>query len=237
MSFGFENLIKRKDFKMEEIVMENIVPKQPVTKTWNYVEKQKRHVTHHSITLTGKRFSHAAEVREAGQAMKQRTDLNLENVKAVNSYYGLSRNIAAVIILAILAFVAFFGALAMVQVAIDEWDSEMEPAAFLFFIIPVLFIIFACNAYKKVKPAFILEIETVVPMGQVVSNRFAYGTATVDFSKKKHDVLLYVFLIVCFPIGIIYLLSKSKNNKYIFEMDEATGMEIVDTIGALLIKE
>ena len=222
---------------MEEIVMENIVPKEKFSKTWNYVEKQNRHVTHHTISICGKRFSHQAEVREASQAMKQRTDFNLDNVKSVNSYYGLSRNMAAVIICALIAVIAIVAAIGVFAGSAASGEEEMAPVAFVFVIIAALFGVLAFFIYKKIKPAFILEIETVIPMGQIVSNRFAYGSATVDFGKKKHSPIFYLFLIVCFPVGIIYLLTKNKSNKYIFEMDEATGMEIVDTIGAYLIKD
>ena len=219
---------------MEEIIMENIVPsKEKFTKTWNFVEKQNRHVTHHTFSICGKRFTHQAEIKEASQAMKQRTDFNLDNVKTVNSYYGLSRNIALVVILAVIAAFALIFAL----VGIGTGGEEAAPVSIVFIIIAALLGVVAFLVYKKIKPAFILEIETVIPKGQIVSNRFAYGSATINFGKKKLNPIFYLFLIVCFPIGIIYLLTHNKSNKYIFEMDEATGMEIVDTIGEYLIKD
>ena len=200
-------------------------------KSWQYTEKYNKHETHHTLSIQGKRFTHTAEIKEASQAMKQRTDFNLDNVRQVNSYYGLSRNIVAVVLLVLLAIACF-------ALVIAGFAGEMMPLGFVGLVLVALFILLAVLVYKRIKPAFILEIETAVPMSTLTTNAFAYGSATVNFGKKKHSPLFYLILVVLWPIGILYLLFGRKGgNKYKFIMDPETGMDIVDTIGSYLIQE
>ena len=79
---------------------------EKLSKTWSFTEKNNKHTTYHTFTIQGKRFSHQAELREAAQSYRQRTDFNLDNVYAVNSYYGVTRNLVGTVILAILAAIA-----------------------------------------------------------------------------------------------------------------------------------
>ncbi len=215
---------------MEEKIVEQGAQAK-LSKTWTYTEKLNKHVTHHTLSIQGKRFSHQAEIKEASQMMRQRTDFNLDNVRAVNSYYGLSRNIVLTIILAILALAGLV--LAVVGIAGDAGIALLIVGL----VVAAVFALLAVLVYRKTKPAFILEIETAVPMGETKTNSFAYGSASINFGKKRHSFLFYIFLIVLFPIGILYLLFHSKGNKYKFAMDAETGLDIVDTIGQYLIKE
>ena len=203
-----------------------------LSKTWSFTEKNNKHTTYHTFTIQGKRFSHQAELREAAQSYRQRTDFNLDNVYAVNSYYGVTRNIVGTVILAILAALA---AIAAIVNLANEGDMPITIGAF---VVAAALGFFAYLVYKKIKPSFILEIQTVLPNnGKIDAQNFTFGTPTVNFGKKALNPLLVIMLIVLWPIGIIYLLTQAKGNKYKFEMDEATGLEIVDTIGAYLIKE
>ena len=201
------------------------------SKSWSFTEENKKHVTYHTFTIAGKRFSHQAEVREAAHSYRQRTDFNLDNVNSVNSYYGLSRNVVGTAILAILAVAGFAG-------GIYGLFSDMGPASFAILAVGALFALFSYLTYKNASPSFMLEIETVVPQGQLKKQSFAYGNADASFGKKGPGLIGGLFLLIFFPIGILYLISRSnKGNKYKFKMDEQTGLEIVDTIGARLIEE
>lgn len=218
-------------------------------KTWSFTEKNNKHTTYHTFTIQGKRFSHQAELKEAAQSYRQRTDFNLDNVYAVNTYYGVTRNLVGTIILAILAVLAAILAIANFVGGANSGPSygsyyEPTPASAEFPIMGVVFLVvaaalafFAYLVYKKITPSFILEIQTVLPKGERATQNFTYGTPSVNFGKQATNPLLAIVLIVLWPIGILYLLTHAKGNKYKFEMDEATGLEIVDTIGAHLIKE
>ncbi len=202
------------------------------TKTWCYSEKNNKHVTNHKLTVSKNRFTHEAQVKEASQAMKQRTDISLKNVNSVNAYYGLSRNIRGTIIAALIAVLAFIGAIAM-------FASESTVVGVVLIVVAALLGLLAWLIYRTIKPAFILEIETLLPPGTAKNNAFAYGSATVSFGKKHHSAFFYLMLVVVWPIGIVYLLthSRAKGNKYKFEMSPEVGNEIVDTLGAFLIEK
>ena len=199
-------------------------------KTWSFIEERNKHVTHHTFTIKGKRFSHQAELKELSQSYKQRTDFNLDNVYAVNSYYGVTRNLVAAIILAVLAVIS-------VIFAIVNFVNEVVAAGIALLVVGALFALFAYLAYKKITPSFVLEIQTVIPRGQLDIQNFTYGTPSVSFGKKAITPIQALVLVVLWPLGILYLLTRSKGKKYKFKMDEQTGLDIVDTIGAYLIKE
>lgn len=220
--------------------MEEIFTTQPEaevqdtnSKTWAYSEKNNKHVTKHKITVTKNRFTHEAEISEAAQAMRQRVDISLKNVTSVNAYYGLSRNIRAVIILVLLAVVSLIGgAVAMFS------GKALVGIGVAVIVLAALFGFIAWLVYRKIKPAFVLEIDTVLPAGTVKSNALEYGSASTKIGKKRHSLIFYLFLIVFWPLGVLYVLThRSKGNKYVFEMSPEVGNEIVDTIGAFLIEE
>ena len=221
-------------------------------KSWSFTEKNNKHTTYHTFTIQGKRFSHQTELKEAAQSYRQRTDFNLDNVYAVHSYYGVTRNLVGTIILAVLAVVSAILAIvnfvgggdshspydSYYKVAPDPAPAEFPVAGVIFLVIAAALAFFAYLVYKKIKPSFILEIQTVIPNnGKIIPQNFTFGTPSVNFGKQAMNPLLMIVLIVLWPIGILYLLTQAKGNKYKFEMDEATGLEIVDTIGAYLIKE
>jgi len=210
-------------------------------KSWSFTEKNNKHTTYHTFTIQGKRFSHQAELKEASQSYRQRTDFNLDNVYAVNSYYGVTRNLVGTIILAILAVLSLIVSIMNFVGGGDTGPSyaeaEFPVMGVVFLVVAAVLGVIAYFVYKSIKPSFILEIQTVIPKGQLDTQNFTYGTPSVNFGKKAMNPLLAIVLIVLWPIGIIYLLTQAKGNKYKFEMDEATGLEIVDTIGAHLIKE
>ena len=211
---------------MEEIT--TTIQEELSTRTWNYTEKTNKHVTHHTITVNKKRFTHEAEIKEASQAMRQRTDISLNNVSAVSTYYGLSRNLAAVMICIAFA-VAFF------ILGIVGFVKEAAVLGVIGLILFALMLVIAYFVYKMIKPAFVLELETYIPQSTLRKHSLSYGSASIDFSKKKHSVIFYVFLIVFFPIGIIYLLTRNTKTKYKFVMEPEVGNNIVDTIGPLLL--
>ena len=210
--------------------MTDLIQEELSVKTWKYSEKNNKHVTHHTITVSKERFTHEAEIKEASQAMRQRSDFSVKNVNFVNTYYGLSRNIKLVFILVLATF-------CLVVMGFSRLFSRnrIGSAAFpvIMILIGVALGVLAYFVYKKVKPTFILEIETYIPNSVIRNNAFQYGNATVDFSKKKHSILHYVLV---FP-ALFSLLTKSKSNKYVFVMDPEIGNDIVNTLGPFLLEK
>lgn len=196
---------------MEEINLENVVP---ASKTWNYSEVTNKHVTHHTITLTKDRFTHESEIKETAQAMRQRTDISLKNVNAVTTYYGLSRNLVGAIIAAV------FAVLFLIIAIVGFTSEEMTVLGVVGLIFALILALVAYLIFKRIKPSFYLEIETVINNGILRNTSLAYGNATINLGPKK---------------GIFsFLFRRNKSTKYKFEMDPAVGNNIVDTIGPFL---
>ena len=172
-----------------------------------------KHVTHHTITLTKDGFTHESEIKETAQAMRQRTDLSLKNVNSVTTYYGMSRNIIGTIILALLSVL-------FVIVAIVGFANDTAAVGVVGLIASIIMALVAYLIFKRIKPSFILEIETIITNGILKTTSLSYGNATIDLGKKK---------------GIFsFLFKRNKSAKYKFEMDPAVGNSIVDTIGPFL---
>ena len=196
---------------MEEIKLENVVP---ASKTWNYSEVTNKHVTHHTITLTKDRFTHESEIKETAQAMRERTDVSLKNVNAVTTYYGLSRNIVGAIIAAV------FAVLFLVIAIIGFASEDMVVIGVIGIILCLVLALVAYLIFKKIKPSFYLEIETVINNGILRNTSLAYGNANINLGPKK---------------GLFsFLFKRNKSTKYKFVMDPAVGNDIVDTIGPFL---
>ena len=201
-------------------------------KVWEYSEQTNKHTTYHTIIVTKQRFTHEAQIKDAGQAMRQRTDLSLKEVNSVSTYFGLSRNLVATILMALLA--ALFLVVAIAALATDSSVA----IAVVMLVLAILFVVLAILIYKKIKPSFTLEIETIIRNGLLKQSTLSYGNTAVTLDKKKPSLLTYLFMTVVFPIGIIYLLTrKSKGGKYKFIMAPEVGNEIVDTLGAFLMDE
>ncbi len=195
---------------MEEINLEKVVS---ATKTWQYNEVTNKHVTHHTITLTKDRFTHEAQINETAQAMRQRTDVSLKNVNSVNTYYGLSRNVIGAVIAGVMAALFFI-------IAIIGLTGETKAIGIVGLVFSLGFALIAYLIFKKIKPSFVLEIETIINNGILSSTSLAYGNATVNLGKKK---------------GLLsFLFKRKRSNKYKFEMDPVVGNDIVDTIGPFL---
>lgn len=194
---------------MEEINLEKIVP---ASKTWQYKEITNKHVTNHTITLTKDRFTHESQINEAAQAMRQRTDVSLKNVNSVSTYFGLTRNIIGAIIAGIFSLLFFV-------VSIIGFSNDTTVLGIIGLVLCFGLAFVAYLVYKKIKPSFVLEIQTIINNGILDTTSLSYGNATMNLSKKK---------------GIFSLFKRNKSNKYKFEMDPAVGNDIVDTIGPFL---
>ena len=219
----YENMINNTELNTEKKTSGKI------NKTWHYAEKMNKHVVEHTISVNGNRLTHVSEVNELSQAMKQRSDISLKNLRAVSSYYGFSRNLVAVIILALLAA-------AFLIIGFALMDSAGFGIFLVMFVFAAIFGVIAYILYTIKKPSFVLQIETYDNAKYVVDERLAYGNTSISFGKKKLSYKQILIMVIIPIIGICYLLfrSKKKGNKYKFMMDPETGHDIINTLGELI---
>ena len=206
-------------------ILENSAP--VIDKSWTYTEKNNKTTTYHTISIKGKKFSHIAEIKETARTMRQRSDFNISNVRSVNSFYGTTRNMFGVILCAILAAIA-------VIVAIVMLTDDNTGLGIGLLVLGGILGFAAFMIYKNIKPSFYLEIETVVPMGTLTTNTFIYGNPETDFNKDtKSNVIIDFFKTLFRPLLRLF---KRRGNKYKFEMDPETGLDIIDTLGDYIIQ-
>ncbi len=202
----------------------DVSPTGKFQKTWHYTEKTKKHTINHTIILTKERYTHQTEINTASHAMKSRTDLSVKNVHSVHTFYGLSKNIGLAILMFILAVIAVIGAIASFS------DSTGLGIALLF--VGVLFGVIGYFIYRRIKPAFMLQINTVI-LGKMETNGVTHGNISAAAGvNASHGSGLFALIGNLFRS--IFSFAKPK---YKFEMPPEVGNDIVDTIGALLIEE
>ena len=156
----------------------------------------------------------------------------LENVYSVRAHYSFARNIKAVVLCALLALVALIFAI----VSFSTGDEGIGGAIVLL-IVAVIFGLIAFFIYKRIKPAFFLEIKTYIPKATLTGTCYGYGNYVNNGSNFNDKFLRGPWAIIFFPITIIVKLISVFKGKYRFEMDEATGREIVDAMGEYLVKK
>lgn len=182
-------------------------------KTWNYIEKTKKHTINHTIILTKDRYTHQTEINTASHAMKSRTDLALKNVQSVETFYGISRNIGLAVLLFALAVIGLVLAFAM------------DDGLVLGLVMTLIFGGLGVLILLRVKPAFMLQFNTV---GHLESNGVVHGNVPAAMGAKARVGGLF---------GLIGNLFGIFKPKYKFEMSPEVGYEIVNTIGPFLFEE
>ena len=193
-----------------------------VSKTWKYTETSNKVATHHTLSINGKRLTHIEESKDASHTSKLRTDISLDKVVSVSTYYGTKRNMTAVIFCAVIAFILFV-------IAMTSLMNEGVVFGIIFLLFAVLFGYLAWLNYNNVKPSFALVIETLYPMGNLSNHNFSYGNPDFSFGSTTSNSPFSAF------INSIKKLFKPKS-KYSFEMDAATGEEILNVLGEILIE-
>lgn len=205
---------------MEEVINTQKAPE--AAKTWSYTEKTRKHTVHHTISVTKDRFTHESQVDELSQKMRQRSDVRLDNVNAVHTYFGYKRNILAIILCVLFAIASFI-------FMIHHFVSEQTGFGFVFLILLVAFSLIIYFLFKK-RPSFVLEFETVIPYGTLCAKKLAHGNPTIiDLGNKKRNPIL---ALITWPLHFF-----ARSGVYKLEMPIEVGNEIVDTIGAFLIEK
>ena len=187
-------------------------------KTWNYIEKTKKHTINHTIILTKDRYTHQTEINTASHAMKSRTDLRLKDVHSVDTFYGLSRNIGLAVLLFVVALLGLIGGIIAESFAIG-------------LVAALIFGGLGAWVLLRVKPAFMLQFNTIV-LGHLESNGVTHGNVSAAMGAKARAGGIF---------GLIGNLFRSIfgmfRPKYKFKMPPEVGYDIVDTIGPCLFEE
>ena len=195
-------------------------------KTWCYTEKTNKHTIYHTISLTKERYTHESEIKEVSHAMRSRTDIRMKDVHSVNTFYGLSRNIGLAVFMWILAAFFLLAGIGSFLGGVAEGGSRGNSSGVAMGIIMVVvaafFGVIGYSIYRRIKPAFMLEINTVLGPGSVQSDGVSYGSIAAalgaNASSKRRGLI-------------------RAKNKYKFEMPPEIGHDIIDTIGPLLIDD
>ena len=218
--------------EFNEVAGAEVSPTGKFQKSWHYTEKTNKHTIYHTISLTKERYTHETEIKHASHAMRSRTDISVKDVHSVHTFYGLSRNIGLAVFMWIIA--ALFFIFSIMQFASGaESNGEGSGAVFgiVLLVVAALFGLIGYLIFRRIKPAFMLEINTVLGLGQIQNNGVSYGSvaAALGSAPKKRGFFSALFA----PIRKLF----SGKAKYKFEMPPEVGHDIVDTIGPLLIEE
>lgn len=218
--------IQAEEVKEEEKVQEPALEQEVVvkpTKSWSYTEKTRKVTTEHTLIVSEKRLSHLVEAKSAATTIRQRTDIRLDNVYSVKSGYAVAKNLTGIIVACVLALVSLITAIVM-------FANESTGFGVVLLVVAVIFGLIAFFISKRIKPSFVLEIDAVLPRGQLINNSYAYGNAPFRFGATTAAVAKKA-------VSFFRRLFGANGTKYRFIMSPEVGNDIVDTIGEYLIKD
>lgn len=184
-------------------------PQEKELKTWTYSEKNKKHKVDHTIVVTNKRFIHNAELNEAKQSFKDRTELSVKQIKAVNAFYGKNKKFFGAILCLLIAIASIgYGVFSAYQA---EWN--FGTIHYVLAGVGVLFLIISIILFCRKKISFGLAIDYGASENPYA---ISYGKVTIDTSDKKKK-------------------KRKKKSTYKFTLTQEVANEIVDIIGALIV--
>lgn len=182
-------------------------PQEKEFKTWTYSEKNKKHKVNHTIVVTNKRFIHNTELNEAKQALKNRTEISIKSIKAVNAVYAKNKKFGGAIFTLLLALAGIaVGVLGLFKViALESYINYAALGA------GALFLLISIILFFRKKIAFGLAIDYGASENTYAIN---HGKVVIDTSDKK---------------------KKKKKSSAKFTLSPEVANEIVDIIGALCV--
>ena len=183
-----------------------------IIKSWGYEEKSGNQTVAHTISVTKNRFTHQAEERGATCSLVERTDVDIKNVCRVRTVFGRTRNLLLVV-LGIVLGVAFFAISIINFVNYGEVAGLKDASTPLLAGVLFLLLCLGCCAlaiyfYLNVKPGFSIELDLKSSAGKCAIKQ---GATTAFIAKKASGFKLY--------------------------MPAKVGVEIVQTLGTLMIEE
>ena len=223
--------------EFNEVAGAEVSPTGKFQKSWHYTEKTNKHTVHHNISITKERYTHETEIKQASHAMRSRTDISVKDVHSVHTFYGLSRNVGLAVFMWILAALFFIFSITQFMSGSGAEGSrggDNSGAVFgiILLVVAALFGLIGYLIFRRIKPAFMLEINTVLGLGQIQNNGVAYGSIAAALgasTAKRRGFFAALFA----PLRKLF----GGKAKYKFEMPPEVGHDIVDTIGPLLIED
>ena len=203
-------------------------------KQWAFTDKNNGLVFDNNIVITDKRFIYQKELSSAiTQKSVNRCDVPVQNIKAINSFYGATQNLLWLILGIVGIGLFLFGVLMMIKEEIGA-GIFMLIVGLILGIVGFIFHFFPEKSpIKTIKPSFIIELETKTPMGSQYCVE-AGGRGVLKGKKKYNPLILIALLMFGVVPGIIYYIIKNKNNADGIEIPEKEVIEIIETLGALI---
>ncbi len=196
--------------------------KENKLKEWSFVDRTNGLEFTNNVVITDKRFIYQKElVNSQRQRSVNRFDVGVDNVKAVNGFYGSKQNKLWLII----GIVGILALLLGVLMILTE-EIEMGIAMCVIGLIATIVGFFLHSHPDKSpinvkKPNFRISIETKTPDGST------YGLGAghnVVLNGKRRGVLSKV----------LYYLVKKKSSADGLEMPEDVAIEVIETLGSLI---
>lgn len=177
-------------------------------KQWAFTEKNNGVVFNNNIVITDKRFIYQKESLTTNiQKSVNRCDVPVQNIKAINSFYGATPNLLWLILVIIGISLLLLGLPLFVTGEIGV-GIFMLIVGVIMVIVGIIFYYYPEKSPMKTKKGlFIIQIQTATPMGSPN----------------------------CIEIGGQGLFKgKQKNNVEKIEIPEKEAIEIIETLGALI---
>ncbi len=213
-------------------------------RSWNYIDRDDNLEFNNDVVVTDKRFIYQRKLNSADkQNSISRYEVPLQNVKAMNAFYG-SKQSCLWLVVAFIGIIMF--AVGLINLFSEIlWAETMQTELYVFepiILILLGIVVSAVGLYfqfnpekspiKVKKPVFSIVIET-----NNIGKKFALGAGN-DFSlKSKSSFNLKTILLFIPPIcvvGIPYYFVKKANNSCKLEIPEEYALEIIDTIGSAM---
>lgn len=213
-------------------------------KSWNYVDRDENLEFNNDIVVTDKRFIYQRKLKNTEQQNSiSRYEVPLENIKSINSFYGVKQSYLWLI-------VGFVGLIMLIVGIINliseiQWAEKMQTNPYLVEAIMLMLAGAAVSAIgfllhlnpekspiKVKKPVFSIVIET-----KTVGKTFAFGAGNAFALRNKTPFNLKTAILFIPPIcifGIPYYFIKKANLSCKLDIPEEYACEIIDTIGSVM---
>ncbi len=214
----------------------NVVLSQEEKKlgNWSFTDTANGLEYNNDIVITDKRFIYQKEHKGGNmQRSISRFDVGVNNIKGINTFFGVNPPSSLWLVLVICGIVFFaFGLITLIS---GEGAGGFMLAVGLALGV-IGFIIRNRNkngSVKARKPKFTIQLETKTPIGSVYGIGFDNQIALRK--KSPYNVFVLVLLTLCCVVpGVVYYFVKKNKNKDGIDIPEAVAVEVVETLGSLI---
>lgn len=201
---------------------------------WSFTEKANGLDYNNDIVITDKRFIYQKEHKGSNtQRSVSRFDVGIDNIKGINTFFGVNppSNLWLVLVICGIVFFAF-GLVTLISG--EGAGGFMLATGVVLFVIG--FVVRYCNkkgSLKGRKPKFTIQLETKTPVGSIYGIGFDNQIALRK--KSPYNIFVLVLLTLCGVVpGLAYYFVKKNKNKDGIDIPEAVAVEVIETLGSLI---